>query len=433
MLTASNKKWVKMSNSLILDRICFLVRFFNINLVLTKVKAHDGILGNERADQLAKEGLYSHRTFTCSFNSSSKRINFFPEWNGFPIETKFRKFVVQLFDDFNEEEWTRLSHHDEVFTTNLYRDFHWDCTWQLFKKYSQFNCDHFSKHARHIFLIKLFTKLLPLGNILKQRKPSLYTDLRCPSCSSQNVEDWNHLRSCSGLQEAYDDVFERTSNDWKQYLTTYRFRHKESGSDPLNLKIVEQQINLLIVKLLGHNANSVEFRSFCRWSLECKILKIDTQFVKETMALTPSSLIAVSVQLLDIFINNFFQFVWKLRNSNMLSWEEAHNISTRMKHRSLRSNEDDAPLITRALQHGYSDMSEESYRPQQPNHRMTRNERQLQCLPNWRNNIKDYIKHYVTPVWTSRSMKVLKKTLEKATDIFEDNGSRKLEKFFVPS
>jgi hypothetical protein len=142
----------------------------------------------------------------------------------------------------------------------------------------------------------------------------------------------------------------------------------------VNPTIVEQQINLLIVKLLGHNADSVEFRSFCRWGLECKILKNDTQYVKDTMALTPSSLIAVNVQLLDIFINNFFQIVWKLRNSNMISWEEAHNISTKMKRQSCRLNKDDDQLSVKISQSAHRNSSGRNNQPQQPNRNLTRNE-----------------------------------------------------------
>ena len=58
-------------------RIITIVKEKSLDLELIKVKGHDGIVLNEKADQLAKEGCNSGWDIKSCFNYSIKHFHFF--------------------------------------------------------------------------------------------------------------------------------------------------------------------------------------------------------------------------------------------------------------------------------------------------------------------------------------------------------------------
>jgi len=52
----SGKKWLNINNRSLVNNIITIIKTKNLELQTIKVKAHCGILGNELANSLAKEG-----------------------------------------------------------------------------------------------------------------------------------------------------------------------------------------------------------------------------------------------------------------------------------------------------------------------------------------------------------------------------------------
>src|SRR5436190_12799272 len=58
-LISKGSKWLNINNRTLISNITTLIRTKELDIQLIKVKAHTGIIGNEIADNLAKEGTNS--------------------------------------------------------------------------------------------------------------------------------------------------------------------------------------------------------------------------------------------------------------------------------------------------------------------------------------------------------------------------------------
>src|SRR5437763_1296156 len=95
----SNRRKMKLHHHIILEAIFQIIKQFNLKLTLVKVKAHDGIWGNELADKLAKEALTEDRILTKDFrNENSYRLS----WYSIKVEQNNRSFI-KLINKVNKE------------------------------------------------------------------------------------------------------------------------------------------------------------------------------------------------------------------------------------------------------------------------------------------------------------------------------------------
>ena len=75
------------------SNIFYLIKEWNLKINLIKVKAHDGIWGNEKADKLAKEDIEEERITTRDneFNN-----NYHLTWYNHKVEKNNRKFLKMI-------------------------------------------------------------------------------------------------------------------------------------------------------------------------------------------------------------------------------------------------------------------------------------------------------------------------------------------------
>jgi len=83
-----------------------LVKTKNLKLQTIKVKAHCGILGNELADSLAKEGSISTDPSLEVDNNETGSIRFNPVWQSHSIEQKLRKFISNNNSIYHQISWS---------------------------------------------------------------------------------------------------------------------------------------------------------------------------------------------------------------------------------------------------------------------------------------------------------------------------------------
>ena len=90
---SKGSKWLNINNRTLINNITTFIRIKELDVHLIKVKAHSGILGNELADDLAKEGTNSLDLSIDVDHSSLGNVQYNPIWMFYSIEQKLQKFI----------------------------------------------------------------------------------------------------------------------------------------------------------------------------------------------------------------------------------------------------------------------------------------------------------------------------------------------------
>ena len=174
----------KIHNHILIEAIMKIVKIAKIDLKLTKVKAHDGIWGNEIVDDLAKQGLYDDRIITRDIGNEN---NFRLGWYGHKVEHNNRKFVKML-----NKVKTELKENNLNRMKNLEVKYNKKVTFDILNKDNEIAKEKKGKFFsikgnkyRTFKVKKLFNELLTLEN-LKRRMPKLYKkNMLCPRCNEK--------------------------------------------------------------------------------------------------------------------------------------------------------------------------------------------------------------------------------------------------------
>ncbi len=110
------------------------------------------------------------------------------------------------------------------------------------------------------FLFKIFHKALPLGHLLKLRRPDLYRDMGCITCGTSVEETWEHFISC----DPHNDIWNNLHSSLSSELRTLFIKHAHTD-------INNFQIDHLILALIGTSVDSITFRLFKQDACEGKI------------------------------------------------------------------------------------------------------------------------------------------------------------------
>ena len=243
----SNRRKMKLHHHIILEVMFQIIKQFNLKLTLVKVKAHDGIWGNELADKLAKEALTGDRILTKDFgNENSYRLS----WYSIKVEQNNRSFIKlinKVNKEIDEKKLKRMS--------NQHIDYDKKLSYQILNldnekiNHTQNNqLEETSREGPKIpskFLSikgnkykswkfkKLISKL-PTIKKLKIRMPKLYKkDLNCPRCGLRE-ENMKHIWECIKLNNDLI-LLERENKEWIHELVhNYdNFRSKDELLDEI--------------------------------------------------------------------------------------------------------------------------------------------------------------------------------------------------------
>jgi len=169
-------------------------------------------------------------------------------------------------------------------------------------------------------MVKLLTKSLPLGKVLKRRKKTLYAELKCSSCNYNDQEDWTHLLTCPSRARGREQIY----TELKKALQTLIQQHQKE-------KLPEYTINNISNQLLGHTHEAIEFKDFFSMASELKITSSFFNILCKETKLPRSKKLLITTDLLRITVFNFKKFIWIPRCEDLAQWEKKQNITTKDK------------------------------------------------------------------------------------------------------
>ncbi|CAB4398976.1 unnamed protein product [Rhizophagus irregularis] len=267
-------RWLNHNNNLLLFKIYLLITEKRLQYFMHKVKGHSGDVGNDKADDLAKLSLD--------------------------------------LDNFYDNRFT----HGNCFVDKRF-DYDWQTTWSTIKQVKFFKCTSTKHNSLWSFIIKALHNQLPIATCLKQRKPTLYSDLKCQFCHT-NEETTNHLSTCTQMA------------DFRTYLRSelIYFLNNTDEFQKLSPHIRSRTIN----SLFGFSPNSFECTSLLSDAMQAKISTTAISHLKKNLKLSRADSVRLGSKILMQIIILFKNHLWKDRCERVIKWEQSRNITVQDKH-----------------------------------------------------------------------------------------------------
>ena len=183
----SQRKKYKSNQKLVWGNIFYLIKKCKLSVKLIKIKAHDGIWGNEKADELAKGGVEDKRLTTKNFEFNN---DYHLIWYNHKVEKNSRKFLGMLNEvdrEIEELNLKRMKDKEENFDKNI--------TLAVLNNNREISEDNdrtrskfltLKENKRKSFKYKLLIGELPVIENLKRRLPKIYKEnLLCVRCNKK--------------------------------------------------------------------------------------------------------------------------------------------------------------------------------------------------------------------------------------------------------
>ncbi|CAB4462627.1 unnamed protein product [Rhizophagus irregularis] len=171
-----------------------IIKFFNLTVLLVKVKAHDNSEYNNVVDKLAKEALNKDPVFI------DLRLLMYKGnvcWNHNPIEKEVTIMIKHIRETQWIEEFFNLHRNDCWNNSEMLTEIDWSSMFRVLKGNTELT--NFSKHELNSFKVKIRTEELPTLDNLVKRKPHVYSSKwKCPMCL-KDKETYTHLWKCEHL------------------------------------------------------------------------------------------------------------------------------------------------------------------------------------------------------------------------------------------
>ena len=144
--------------------------------------------------------------------------------------------------------------------------------------------------------------------------------MRCLRCEEDIIEDWRHIRECSGLKIPWMNIH----NEMVDYMNTLLRKTLSSKKDPSS----SDEITRVVFKILGSHPDSLTFLNFRRFAGEVKFHITSSQYLRRELKISDLDITnIISSQMLLHFIRFFKIHIWNPRCSALKDWEKEHGIT----------------------------------------------------------------------------------------------------------
>ena len=303
--------WKSSANPLITQLCIETINKYKLKITTTKIKAHTGILGNEKADQLAKISYPQNPPFKRIIlpnNSHRTQRQAILTWKNNILDIPINKFLKTYTNSKWLSIWRTQNYNIQWLNQINPTTIDWINTWKnIHPSKITNNITNYSDHNTRIFNHKLINDELPTLTNLHKRKPNIYKQNTCPQCTQE--ENTIH-------------IFQAHGNDQKIYN---RYIQQLAAQTSCRSK-KKQTKNLIEHFKKNFPINNTNITHIIKGTIPHKITQSITEITENK---NTTNII------LKITLNNTrktMKEIWKLRCEQTLKWEKENKITRKDKH-----------------------------------------------------------------------------------------------------
>jgi hypothetical protein len=224
-------------------RLIEIINKKKLQVNLSKVKAHSGVIFNEQADKLAKEG----KNFPEIIWKEPRRPlwSVLPTWNQSIIDISLREFTKEFHKKETTIEWSQQRRIQNCWSEEIEEqsNYSWDKFWKLCRQGSSSQTS-IKQAKERSFRIKLMNDELPTLSNLQKRKPNIYKETICPICKEKK-EDIKHIFECSSSLntrlQIWTEIKRKVKTKYHETIKRSKKRTNKENTDPVNLiQLIDQ-------------------------------------------------------------------------------------------------------------------------------------------------------------------------------------------------
>ncbi|GBB95601.1 hypothetical protein RclHR1_25730001, partial [Rhizophagus clarus] len=283
---------------------------------------HDGNYGNEFADSLASSAHHSAMASLLPVAEYTSSHNVRLVYDNIVCESNPRRLFKLYFQATFLKDLLSLKRFQFVYCLYNKDDYivDWELTWFALKFSPAHNASFQASHAaRHYtFKFKLFLDDLPLLEKLKITRPDLYIDLlTCHSCRDRK-EDLMHLILCSKRRPVMHQILQSYQNHLFSKL-------REAG------ELADKDPTPMLRKLSSLSCWNISSSNWSSYALIRGCLP--TMFIDlfVDLSIPRQSAMKVVAAIHNNFIQKLGKRIWNLRTYDKSQWEDAMNITLKLK------------------------------------------------------------------------------------------------------
>ncbi|PKB95534.1 hypothetical protein RhiirA5_436532 [Rhizophagus irregularis] len=291
--------------------------------VYSNIKAHSGNYLNDFADFLANTAHTASSSILISGMDLASAHDFVITYdNDVVCESNLRLLLKQYYQMQLMRDLLHLMrfHFTSLLSSNIDYVVDWDYTWFALKFEPShdvsFTFDHASRHRT--FKFKLFLDELPILEKLKRTRPDLYIDvLTCHFCIDR-MEDLMHLFMCKKHRLPMQQILQSYQN---HLISKIQKVGELADIDPTPF----------ITKLTSLSCWSFSSTNWSSYALvrNCLPKLFIDLFVD--LSILRNSAMKVITAIHNNFVQKFRRRIWNLRSYEKSRWEDAMNITYKLK------------------------------------------------------------------------------------------------------
>ncbi|CAB4436125.1 unnamed protein product [Rhizophagus irregularis] len=310
--TTNFELWAIIENLIIINRLIVLP---------IKVKAHSNDYWNDFADSLANTAHTSSSILISGMDQASPH-DFVLSYDDVVCESNPRRLFKQYSQTLMMRSLLQLTRFNFIFLLSNGIDYivDWELTWCSLRFEPSHDASFTRRHAsRHsTFKYKLFLDELPTLEKLKLTRPDLYMDeLTCRSCID-HMEDLMHLFMCKRYRLPMLQIL----HSYQKHLIS---KIQEAGA------MADIDPAPFVTKLLSLSCWSFSSTNWSSYGLIRGCLPKMFVDIFVELTIPRSSAMKVVAAIHNNFIQKFRKRVWNPRSYEKSRWEDAMNITQKIK------------------------------------------------------------------------------------------------------